>query len=141
MVLTCQSLSELPDLAQAIINFAQDCKVWTFRGDLGAGKTTLIKAVCKVMGVEEDMSSPSFALVNEYKTQDKQTLYHLDLYRLKDEQEAFLIGLEDYIDSGSFCFIEWPQVAFGLLNHFLDISVSLEINSVRTINLTFYERL
>ncbi len=140
MQILCPSPQDLAEVAQKIIAFAQPCRVWTFRGQLGAGKTTLIKAICRELGVDDSMSSPSFSLVNEYQSPRNESIYHLDLYRLKSEQEAADIGVEDYIFSNKYCFIEWPEVAFGLLDSFLDISISIANNQARTIELNFYER-
>ncbi len=111
--------AELQEVAAAIIKAAAGARVVTLSGDLGAGKTTLVQAFCKVLGVEEPASSPSFSLVNEYLYQDARGLshpvYHIDLYRLKDFDEALDIGLPEYIDSGEWCFIEWPEIAAPLL--------------------------
>ena len=96
-------------------------------GDLGAGKTTLIKALVKALGSNDSVSSPTFSLINEYKTRDGDTIYHLDLYRLKEENEAYDIGIEEILDSGSLKFIEWPQK----INNLIDNNVhSAKISSI-----------
>lgn len=89
-------------------------KVFAFHGDMGAGKTTFITTVCKVLGVEDVVSSPTFSIINLYKTTEGQVIYHLDLYRLKDEEEAIMAGVEDCFYSGNYCFTEWPEKAPGL---------------------------
>ena len=76
---------------------------------MGAGKTTFIKAICRELGVEEVMSSPTFSIVNEYATNDGNTIYHFDFYRLEDESEAYAAGLHEYFDSGAYCFVEWAE--------------------------------
>ncbi len=103
------SLSEMTAAAAELIRKCGHVKVWLFAGEMGAGKTTLIKAVCEQLGVREGMSSPTFSIVNEYARQQGGKIYPFDFYRLKNEQEAFDLGAEEYFDSGNFCFIEWPE--------------------------------
>ena len=90
-------------------------KVVLFNGLMGAGKTTFIKALCKHLGVEDVTSSPTFSLVNEYKTIDGKNIYHFDLYRISSEVEALDMGIEEYLYSGNWCFIEWPEKIPNLL--------------------------
>jgi tRNA threonylcarbamoyladenosine biosynthesis protein TsaE len=90
-------------------------RVFAFHGELGAGKTTLIKAFCTALGVGDHTSSPSFSIVNEYRTASGEPVYHFDLYRLRSPRELLDIGFEEYVDSGHYCFIEWPEMAEGLL--------------------------
>ncbi len=85
-----------------------------FHGEMGAGKTTFITAVCASLGVQNSLGSPTFSIINEYHTSKEEVIYHIDLYRLKDEQEAFSAGVEDCMYSGNFCFVEWPERAKGL---------------------------
>ena len=108
-------LNSLAESAPSLLSSFSTQKIFAFHGELGAGKTTFIKALCKELGVNENMSSPSFALVNEYRDQKNNPVYHLDLYRLKSEREALDIGLEEYLDSGNYCFIEWPEIIEHLL--------------------------
>jgi len=106
------SISELPEIALSLIREAKDHpNVWLFRGEMGAGKTTLIKEICHQLGVAQSVQSPTFSLVNEYVDGKGKPIYHFDLYRLKNAQEAFDIGLEEYLDSGNLCLIEWPEQA------------------------------
>lgn len=102
------SLDGLEQAARELIAHSDNRKIWLFYGEMGAGKTTLIKALARQWGVRETMSSPTFSLVNEYASPSG-PVYHLDLYRLKDEREALDIGIEDYFSSGSFCLVEWPE--------------------------------
>lgn len=106
------------NLAEVALDFLAHSKhkINTFQGDMGAGKTTLIKAICKSLGVENNTSSPTFSLVNEYHLPNKQKIYHFDFYRLKSETEALDMGIDEYLDSGSWCFIEWPEKIPSLLN-------------------------
>jgi tRNA threonylcarbamoyladenosine biosynthesis protein TsaE len=106
------SLRDLPFIAQEIIQIASaHSPIWLFRGQMGAGKTTLIKEITRQLGVTGHVQSPTFALVNEYEKQNGDVIFHFDLYRLKNAQEAVDIGIADYMDSGNICLIEWPEQA------------------------------
>src|SRR5690606_29581738 len=102
------SLAEINQVAHKILTQNLE-KVILFEAEMGTGKTTLIKELCKVLQVEDNISSPTFSLVNEYHTKDGQTIYHFDFYRLKTEEEALDFGVEDYLYSGNFCFLEWSE--------------------------------
>jgi tRNA threonylcarbamoyladenosine biosynthesis protein TsaE len=115
MKIALTNLSELPEAARKLLDTFNSSRVFAFHGELGAGKTTFIKAACKELGVNDPMSSPSFGIVNEYHRANKESVYHFDLYRLKQLEEAYDIGLPEYLDSGSYCFIEWPEKAEAFL--------------------------
>lgn len=116
-------LTELDDAASAILGAAQGEHFFIFEGEMGAGKTTLIKALAKALGVTEVVSSPTFSIVNEYDA-DGQTIYHFDFYRIKNLQEAYDIGYEEYFYSGNICFIEWPEKVAELLpEHYFKIVI------------------
>ena len=102
------TIDELESVAQQIIA-QQPARVILFHGEMGVGKTTLIKQLCKTLGVTEATSSPTFSLVNEYETATNQIVYHFDFYRLKNEMEALDMGADDYFYSGNWCFIEWAE--------------------------------
>ncbi|MGG7036840.1 MAG: tRNA (adenosine(37)-N6)-threonylcarbamoyltransferase complex ATPase subunit type 1 TsaE [Flavobacterium sp.] len=102
------SLDEIQKTAQKIIS-ENPKKIILFHGNMGAGKTTLIKALAKELGVTDMTSSPTFSLVNEYSANDNQRVYHFDFYRLKSENEALDMGVDEYLYSGDWCFIEWPE--------------------------------
>lgn len=104
------SLQVLPEVARDIVSELGDKKIILFHGEMGSGKTTLIKEICHALGVKDNMSSPTFSLVNEYKG-EKGIIYHFDLYRVKNPEECLDIGMEEYLYSGNYCFIEWPDVA------------------------------
>jgi len=114
MVIKLANLAELPDVAARILGAAGKRRVFLFYGEMGAGKTTLIKAMCTRLGVVDATSSPTFAIINEY-TATKGLVYHFDFYRIKSEREAFDLGYEDYFYSGQYCFVEWPEKIAGLL--------------------------
>lgn len=98
---------ELAAVSARLLQLGSDTRVWLFEGHMGAGKTTLIKAICQQLGVNSPVQSPTFSLVNEYQAQNS-CVYHFDFYRIKDETEALDMGIEEYFDSGCFCFVEWP---------------------------------
>ncbi|MEN9957908.1 MAG: hypothetical protein RLZZ474_152 [Bacteroidota bacterium] len=120
------TLADLPTVAKEMIEFLQDApRVWLFRGQMGAGKTTLSKELLLQLGVGQNVQSPTFSLVNEYQTNTGEIIYHFDLYRLKNIQEALAIGIEEYLDSGNYCLIEWPEQAEELWD-FPHVTVEIE---------------
>jgi tRNA threonylcarbamoyladenosine biosynthesis protein TsaE len=114
-VLRMDRLADVPEAAASILHACTGRRVFALHGDLGAGKTTLIKALCTELGVADPMSSPTFALVNEYHAGLRGTVYHFDLYRMRTAGELDGIGFVEYLDSGSYCFVEWPELAANLL--------------------------
>lgn len=114
MELKVSNLEDLPDAAKKILELAGSNRVFLFYGEMGAGKTTLIKALCNELNVEDTVSSPTFSIVNEYSGSNK-IIYHFDFYRIKNETEAFDLGYEDYLYSEAYCFIEWPEKISNLL--------------------------
>lgn len=127
------SIVEIEHVAQEILKQNPE-KTILFYGEMGAGKTTLIKAIGKILGVSTCMSSPTFSLVNEYKTTSDEIIYHFDFYRIKSENEALDMGFEEYIYSGNYCFIEWAEKIPSLIpqKHSV-ISISLQANEKRKI--------
>ena len=109
------TLNTLDGAAQKIIAVADSHKLWCFHGEMGAGKTTLIQAICKSLGVTEEVTSPTFSLVNEYQSTSGKTIYHFDFYRIKSIEEVYDIGYEDYFYSDNICLIEWPSNIEDLL--------------------------
>lgn len=109
-------LKDLDGIAKELLEFIGDRRVLCFYGDLGAGKTTFIKAICRQLGVKDEVQSPTFSIVNEYETSEREPVYHFDFYRLKTEEEAYDLGYEQYLYSNYFCFIEWPEKVENLLN-------------------------
>lgn len=102
-------LSELKILASALIKAAENQKIWVFQGSMGAGKTTLIKAIANEFKIESQVSSPSFGIINQYENREKEIFYHFDFFRLEDPIEALDIGIEEYFYSGNYCWIEWAE--------------------------------
>lgn len=130
------SLNELQSAANKIIDFGKEIEVWVFEGEMGAGKTTLIKSICNVLGVMDNVSSPTFSLVNEYMNDNDDVFYHFDFYRIETESEALDIGCDEYFYSGNYCFIEWPSKIPNLLpESFLEINISIDDEATRSINL------
>lgn len=108
------TLETIDEAATTFINAVNGRKVIAFHGEMGAGKTTFIHSICRVLGVQNSVSSPTFSIINEYLLPDGRIIYHMDLYRLKDEREAIEAGVEDCILSGKICMVEWPDKAPGL---------------------------
>ena len=131
----------LREVGVQMLREAEKHTIWLFRGEMGAGKTTFIKAICAELGVEDDMSSPTFSIVNEYHTQNGKKVFHFDFFRIKSEAEAYELGVEEYFYSGNYCFIEWPEKIPGLIppEHAL-IDITLENNNtLRTIALSVHD--
>jgi tRNA threonylcarbamoyladenosine biosynthesis protein TsaE len=122
--------SKYPEIVKTLLEKYADVKIWTFEGNLGAGKTTFIKATLKALGYTDEVQSPTFSIVNEYGD----SVYHFDCYRLKSVYEAMDFGIEEYLDSGKYCFIEWPEIIEPLLpNEILKIKIEHTENNTRNI--------
>ncbi len=129
------TLDDLPIIAKQIIAQATH-KTLLFYGDMGVGKTTLIKELAKQLKVEDVVSSPTFSLVNEYLSREGQTIYHFDFYRIEDETEALDIGVEDYFYNDAWCFIEWPNKVKNLLPlNAVELHLSINEDQTRTISI------
>jgi tRNA threonylcarbamoyladenosine biosynthesis protein TsaE len=139
LVFRSVTLSDLRAIAQRIVEELAEFKVWLFYGEMGSGKTTLIKEICREAGVADVMSSPTFSIVNEYETADGQA-FHFDFYRIKNEAEAYDIGTDEYFYSGSPCFVEWPEKIPSLVppKH-ASIDLQVENNTKRTIVISFHD--
>ncbi len=141
MQLIVDSEKELKKAAKEIIGYSGDKHIWIFYGEMGAGKTTLIKAIANQFEIEDNVSSPSFNLVNEYRNTQDKVFYHFDFYRIKNETEAMDIGVEEYFDSGDLCFIEWPQKIPSLLPvQYLRIEIKMVTPTSREITISHYGR-
>ena len=115
MEIKINSLEQIHEAAQEFVAAMGDHTVFAFYGQMGAGKTTFVKAVCECLGVEDVINSPTFAIVNEYRSGSGELIYHFDFYRIKKLEEVYDMGYEDYFYSGALCFIEWPELIEELL--------------------------
>ena len=116
MTITIKDLDHIQEAAREFIGQMGDDTVFAFYGKMGAGKTTFIKALCKELGVEDEVNSPTFAIINEYRSETTaELIYHFDFYRIKKLEEVYDLGYEDYFYSGALCFIEWPELVEELL--------------------------
>ena len=134
--LTVNGLSSLDAAAEQFLSATANHRIIAFYAPMGAGKTTFITAICRVLGVKEDaVSSPSFAIVNEYRSGSGEPLFHFDFYRIEKLSEALDLGFYDYIDSGCLCLIEWPENVEELLpEDTLRVSISVGSDGARTIS-------
>jgi tRNA threonylcarbamoyladenosine biosynthesis protein TsaE len=127
---------ELNAAASELLKFAENVKTFLFEGDMGAGKTTLIKSLCSELGMKEMASSPTYSIVNEYEYPNG-TIFHFDFFLIRTQNEAFDIGFEEYLASGEFCFIEWPQKISDLWpQHYLLITISEVESGLRNIEVS-----
>ncbi|MBR2177612.1 MAG: tRNA (adenosine(37)-N6)-threonylcarbamoyltransferase complex ATPase subunit type 1 TsaE [Paludibacteraceae bacterium] len=136
MIIKIDSLENIADAAKKFLAEAGDRRVFAFHGGMGAGKTTFIKALYSELGVTEVVASPTFAIVNEYMAQNGEPVYHFDLYRVKTMDEACDFGCEDYFYSGSYCFIEWPELVVPLLpDDTADVCITVDDEGHRAVEL------
>ncbi len=134
-------LAALAATASELLNYAAGYKVWLFEGSMGAGKTSLIKAVCAQLGVQDNVTSPTFSLVNEYRAASG-PVYHFDFYRVADLEEALAAGVEELFYSGHFCFIEWPEVVIPVLpESYVTVAISVGQGEDRDYKLMFYDNI
>jgi tRNA threonylcarbamoyladenosine biosynthesis protein TsaE len=115
MVIIIKHKKDLQAAGRKLLKNYGNSRIFAFYGAMGAGKTTFIKALCKSLGAADLVSSPSFTLINEYRRSDGGSLYHIDLYRIKNRNEMLDLGIEEYFSSGSYCFIEWPEMIEEIL--------------------------
>jgi tRNA threonylcarbamoyladenosine biosynthesis protein TsaE len=115
LIFSCNTVQDLQPVAAKLLTVFPDARVFAFFGRMGAGKTTFIQAICRELDVADIVQSPSFAIINEYKTRSGEPVFHFDFYRIKKLEEIFDLGYEEYLYSGSYCFIEWPESMEGLL--------------------------
>lgn len=135
MEIKINSLEDIHNAAKAFISNMGDSKVFAFYGKMGAGKTTFIKALCEELGVEDVITSPTFALVNEYTSGNGDPIYHFDFYRIKKIDEVYDMGYEDYFYGGNLCFLEWPELIESLLpEDVTKVHITTEADGFRTIS-------
>jgi tRNA threonylcarbamoyladenosine biosynthesis protein TsaE len=121
------TLDKIAETAQKFVEATSGYIVFALHGDMGAGKTTFVHAVSEVIGIKDSISSPTFSIINQYTNPEGRIIYHIDLYRLKDEEEAIQAGVEDCLYSGNTCFVEWPEKAPGL---FPDNTLHINITAI-----------
>ena len=127
----------LPVAARQLLKYSGEKKIFAFYGLMGAGKTTIIKAVCESLGAIDIISSPTFTLVNEYKTSEGDSLFHIDFYRIKKLDEVYDFGIEEYLTGDSYCFMEWPELIEELLPpETVIVRISVDNNEQRTLSIT-----
>ncbi|HQH40151.1 MAG TPA: tRNA (adenosine(37)-N6)-threonylcarbamoyltransferase complex ATPase subunit type 1 TsaE [Bacteroidales bacterium] len=132
--LSMNSLQDVPQVAAKLLPLLEQYPVAAFYGELGAGKTTLIAEICRQLGVPGAVTSPSFAIVNEYLSNSGSTIYHFDFYRIKDIAEAYDIGYEEYFFSGNICLIEWPERIEELLpDEFIQVFIEAHPDGMRSV--------
>lgn len=137
MNIKIESLDKIDEAALEFIRAIGDNTVFAFHGDMGAGKTTFIKAICENLGVSDTINSPTFAIVNEYRSDSGELIYHFDFYRINKIEEVFDFGYEDYFYSGSLCFIEWPEKVDTLLpKDTVNVYVKVQEDGSREVSLS-----
>jgi tRNA threonylcarbamoyladenosine biosynthesis protein TsaE len=134
MEIIIKDINDLPRAAKEFIAAMDQDTVFAFRGEMGAGKTTFIKAICEALGVEDSINSPTFAIVNEYRSATAELIYHFDCYRIKKLEEALDFGFEDYMESGALCLIEWPENVEELLpGDTVNVSITVQEDGSRRV--------
>jgi tRNA threonylcarbamoyladenosine biosynthesis protein TsaE len=123
--------------AKQLLERSGDSKIFAFYGSMGAGKTTIIKAICETLGAIDIISSPTFTLVNEYKTSSGESLFHIDFYRIKKQEEVYDFGIEEYLTGDSYCFMEWPELIEEILpEETIKVKISVDDNEQRILTVS-----
>ncbi len=134
MIYNISSLEEIAQVAEKFLEETETNSIFCFEGEMGVGKTTFIKSLCEAMGVDDNISSPTFSIVNEYETEDRKIIYHFDCYRINKIDDAINIGINEYLESGNFCFIEWAENIAPLLpDHFVKVKITMNDDTSRKI--------
>jgi tRNA threonylcarbamoyladenosine biosynthesis protein TsaE len=137
MIIEIKDKKHLPNASRQLLKFAGDRKIFAFYGAMGAGKTTIIKSVCAALGAVDIVSSPTFTLVNEYITSDGKSLFHIDFYRIKKQEEVFDFGIEEYLTGESYCFMEWPELVEGILPvGIVEVRITVNEEETRVLDVT-----
>jgi tRNA threonylcarbamoyladenosine biosynthesis protein TsaE len=123
--------------AKQLIEHSGTNKIFAFYGSMGAGKTTIIKAVCEYLGAIDIVSSPTFTLVNEYKTSEGDSIFHIDFYRIKKQEEVYDFGIEEYLTGDSYCFMEWPELIEEILpDETVKVRITVDANEQRILSIS-----
>jgi tRNA threonylcarbamoyladenosine biosynthesis protein TsaE len=134
MEIIIKDKKHLPAAARKLLKYTGENKIFAFYGSMGAGKTTIIKAICEVLGTIDIVSSPTFTLVNEYKTLKGDSIFHIDFYRIKKQEEVFDFGVEEYLTGTSYCFMEWPELVEEILPRgTVNIRITVDDEKQRTL--------
>jgi tRNA threonylcarbamoyladenosine biosynthesis protein TsaE len=137
MYITIKDKKHLHSAARELLRLFGKNKIFAFYGGMGAGKTTIIKAICEELGAIDIISSPTFTLVNEYKTEGGETIYHIDFYRIKKQEEVFDFGVEEYLTGDSWCFMEWPGLVEEILPpETVKVSITVDDNEQRILSIS-----
>lgn len=136
MKISIQDLDHIHEAAKTFVEHMQPGRVYAFYGKMGAGKTTFIKAICDELGVDDVVNSPTFAIVNEYTSGKGEPIYHFDFYRIKNLEEVFDMGYEDYFYSGNLCLLEWPELIESILpEDAITVKIAVEEDGSRTVEI------
>lgn len=134
MRIKISSESEIDGAAREFLEAVGSSRLIAFHGQMGAGKTTFISALCRVMGVADDVTSPTFSIINEYRDSGGNPVYHFDFYRIEDDREAFDLALDEYFESGALCLMEWPENVEGFLpDEVVDVNITVDSDGSRLI--------
>ncbi len=137
MVIAIKDKRHLPHAAKELLKYAGKKRIIAFYGPMGSGKTTIIKAVCNELGAIDIVSSPTFTLVNEYRTRKGESVFHIDFYRIKKQEEVYDFGIEEYLTGESWCFMEWPELVEEILpDDVCKVKISVGVNEERTLDIT-----
>jgi len=137
MNITIKDKKHLHSAARELLRLFGKNKIFAFYGGMGAGKTTIIKAICEELGAIDIISSPTFTLVNEYKTEEGESIYHIDFYRIKKQEEVFDFGVEEYLTGESWCFMEWPGLVEEILPpETVKVSITVDENEQRILSIS-----
>lgn len=138
MLIEGAGLKKLGETAQHLLELSRNYRVWLIHGEMGAGKTTLIKAICQQLGVEDNVTSPTFSIINEYIS-TTEPVFHFDFYRVLTIEEALKAGVEDYFYSGHYCFIEWPEIILPILpRQYLIVNIEEGVEENRKYKLSLH---
>jgi tRNA threonylcarbamoyladenosine biosynthesis protein TsaE len=136
MKILIKDKKHLPKAAGQFLDYTMGKKIFAFYGSMGAGKTTIIKAICEALGAVDIITSPTFTLINEYKTAGDEYLYHFDFYRIKKTEEVFDFGFEEYLASGAYCFLEWPEKVCDILPpETVNVRITVDNNEQRLVTI------
>jgi tRNA threonylcarbamoyladenosine biosynthesis protein TsaE len=132
----CQNLLSLPEIAKKVIDLCAKEKIWVFKGEMGAGKTTLIKSIGSCLGIRDQISSPTFSIINEYQNENSDVFYHFDFYRIEEASTVLDLGIEEYFYSGNYCWIEWAEkIAEYIPEDFMLIKIEVQEEGERLITI------